>query len=279
MNKIEKSLPMEQYLKAAGLAHHDLAEMSRTPAHFKYRRENPEEEKTRALIVGDIAHIAVLEPNRFKDSHYVKPKTYEDEKGKVKPWNGNANVCKDWLEKHSDREVLTPLEAGSVIGMRKSVMENRTAKEILKKGDFEVSLFATDPETQIQLKARPDWISGRSLVNLKTTDDASKEAFQRSIEKFHYDSAAAFHLDVCNLLGLQKEFYVFIVVEKEPPFAMALYELDEKSKDIGRLKYRRWLSLYSHCANVDEWPGYDESIQPISLRDWHIRQTNLALAE
>ena len=126
-------------------------------------------------------------------------------------------------------------------------------------------MFGVDPDTGTPLKSRPDWISGTTLVNLKTTEDASAEAFTWAIEKYHYASGAALHLDVARLAGIPKDYYLFIVVEKEPPFAVAVYELDKRSIDKGRQDYRRWLSLYAHCSSVDEWPAFNDGIIPISL--------------
>jgi hypothetical protein len=263
-DKIRLGLPMADYLKHPGLSHHDLIALDRTPAHFVAARNAPDEQ-TDALRIGAITHAAILEPATFKKSHWVRPETYEDEKGKTKVWNGNSNVCKDWLAAHSDRPVIRAREFEKILAMRKSVHAHRTAREILRQGDFEVTLFGVDPETGVSLKARPDWISGTTLVNLKTAEDASPEAFTFAIEKYHYASGAAYHLELARLAGIPKDYYIFIVVEKEPPFAVAVYELDARSIAKGRLDYRRWLSLYAYCTRVDEWPAFNDGIIPISL--------------
>jgi hypothetical protein len=263
-DKIRLGLPMADYLAHPSLAHHDLVPLGRSPAHFKAALAAPDED-TDALRIGEITHAAILEPATFKKSHWVRPETYDDEKGKTKVWNGNSNVCREWLAAHSDRTVIRAKQFEAILAMRKSVLAHRTAREILKQGDFEVSLFGVDPDTGTPLKSRPDWISGTTLVNLKTTEDASAEAFTWAIEKYHYASGAALHLDVARLAGIPKDYYLFIVVEKEPPFAVAVYELDKRSIDKGRQDCRRWLSLYAHCSSVDEWPAFNDGIIPISL--------------
>ena len=137
-DKIRLGLPMADYLAHPSLAHHDLIPLGRSPAHFKAALAAPDED-TDALRIGEITHAAILEPATFKKSHWVRPETYEDDKRATKVWNGNSNVCKEWLAAHSDRTVIRARQFEQILAMRKSVLAHRTAREILKQGDFEVS--------------------------------------------------------------------------------------------------------------------------------------------
>ncbi len=260
-----------EYDKAPGIRQSRLKEMARSAAHFKAAME-AEEVETRALILGHIFHTAILEPNLFAASHYIRPSTYENKKGEIKAWNGNALECKDWLAAHEDRLVIFNHEFDDIIGMRKSVMENPDANAALTQGESEVCLFWKDPKTEIGLKCRGDRLSGNSIVDLKSTEDASEDGFAGSIGKFGYDVQGAFYLEGAKALGLKQKYFSIIPVEKTKPYACAVYQLADAVVDLGRSKYHRWLSLLAHCYEYNEWPGYPTGIKTISVRDWEFQK-------
>ena len=273
-----REMPIKAYLSAPGMQHSHLQHFAKSAAHFREAVDHPEK-PTFALIFGELVHTAVFEPHKLQGCYYIKPETYENKKGEIKPWNGNATECKDWKYAHSDRPIIGKEDFDALIGIRKSVLEHPAARRCMEKGSAELSMFAWDPETKVLLKSRPDWTAGGVLVNLKTTEDASLEGFARSIAKFHYDSAAAFHLDVFQLVKpKEKDAYVFIVVEKSPPYVVGVYNLDQASIQIGREKYRRWLRDYVEAMESDQWPGYSDKIRTISLPMWEIRRHNTQLS-
>ncbi len=267
-------MTLAQYLKAPGISQSRLKAFARSPAHFKVALDE-EADPTRATILGHVFHTAVLEPHLLDKSYYLRPDTYKIRgvgKDEEKKWNGNSLWCKEWLERHKDREVLLSHEHADVIAMRKSVMEHPGASAALAEGASEVCLFVKDPETGILLKCRGDRLTGRSIVDLKSTLDASPAGFAKAILKFGYYVQAAFNLDLANWLNLGKDHFCFIATEKEPPYATAFYELDEASIIKGREQYRYWLSLLSYCMEYDEWPAYNPAIQEISLPDYALRR-------
>jgi hypothetical protein len=66
-----------------------------------------------------------------------------------------------------------------------------------------------------------------------------------------------------------KRFF-FIAVEKEAPFNVEVYELDEESISIGRAAYLADIETYKKCLETDNWHGYteDKSINILSLPKW-----------
>lgn len=285
MNAVQ-TLSWDKYEKAPGLSQSKLKVMAKTPAHFKEALDNPPE-PTRSFIMGHFVHTAVLEPNLLQSSYHLRPETYtlekdrdkNNRKGDIKKWNGNATECKDWFAAHTDKEVVLQAEQDAMIQIRKAVLEHPEASRALTKGKAEQCLFANDPVTGLQLKCRTDWLSGEAIVDLKTCEDASPAGFAKSVAKYGYDVQAAFNLDIANLLSLGKEYFVFIAVEKEPPHAVAVYDLDIDSIALGRSKYRRWLDLYAHCSELDEWPGYDPKITTLRLPQWSFMQESNLLLE
>jgi exodeoxyribonuclease VIII len=66
---------------------------------------------------------------------------------------------------------------------------------------------------------------------------------------------------------------VFLVVEKKPPYAVAVYVLDPESIALGRAEYRRDLQLYAECKRTGVWPGYGDKIQTIGVPQWKLFQS------
>ena len=113
-----------------------------------------------------------------------------------------------------------------------------------------------------------------AIVDLKTTTDASREEFRRSIANYGYDVQAAFYTDaVKRAIGREVPFY-FLAVESDAPHSVALYRIGQKSIEIGRSKYRMALQLLQWCRENDSWPGYQPfgEEEEIDLAGWSIRQ-------
>ncbi len=129
-------------------------------------------------------------------------------------------------------------------------------------------MFVEDPDTGLQLKCRADFLTGNSDVDLKTCQDASPAGFGKAVANFGYDIQAAMTLDICALLGLGIEHVIFVAVEKEPPFAVGVYELDTRALEVGRNKYRRLLNRYLQCVATETWPAYSANVEYLSLPGW-----------
>ena len=61
---------------------------------------------------------------------------------------------------------------------------------------------------------------------------------------------------------------MFIVVETLPPYACKPYALSSWFMRQARLMNDRLLSLYAHCCEFDEWPGYDPDITTLEPTAW-----------
>lgn len=260
-------LPMPDYLAAHGVSQSQLKHLARSPAHLREYVDHPKP-STEDQIIGTITHVAVFEPHRLETSCHVKPENYQNDKGDWRKWNGNATVCKDWIAARQDKPIIPQKKFTDVLGIRDAVARHPAAALALKTGKAEQSLFCEDPETGLQLKCRADWMSGNAFVDLKTCLDASREGFARTVAQRGYDLQAALTMDIAAILGLGKEHFLFIAVEKEPPYAVAVYELDAESIEIGRQKYRRLLWKYVACVSEDRWPAYSQNIERLSLPAW-----------
>ena len=95
------------------------------------------------------------------------------------------------------------------------------------------------------------------IIDLKSTTDASYTAFGYSCIEYRYHVQQPFYLDGLAAVGQRMKGFVFVAVEKQPPYAVACYTIDPDSCRIGRDLIRRNLETYARCHDSDIWPGYE----------------------
>lgn len=184
-----------------------------------------------------------------------------------------SDIKAEWEKVNEHRTILNPEQWKTIHAMRDALMAHPAANALLTgiKGKAEKSVYWIDATTGVLCRCRPDWWRDDNLiVDLKTTEDASPEGFARSIAKFRYDVQDAFYTDgVQQATGKRPKAFVFIAVEKKPPYGVGVYVLDAETKDLGRAQYQHDLRVYAECVRSGVWPGYGDKIQTISLPGWH----------
>jgi len=83
------------------------------------------------------------------------------------------------------------------------------------------------------------------------------------------------YLDLANESGVAKECFLFVAVEKTPPYLVAVYNLDQEAISRGRDENFAALLTYIRCSERNEWPGYPEQIANIGLPTWANKKTSL----
>lgn len=253
----------EQYNQSAGLRSSHLKHLLKSPAHYRHAIDS-QFRPTESMQLGTHVHTAVLEPDRFLTETVIAPKfDRRTTQGKTDAFNfSEQNLGKTLIEK-DDMEIIA--------GCRKSILGNQKAAELLATGDAEGSLFWSDFDSNVQCKARPDFISRQRgyLVDLKTTQDASEFAFSKSIAQYFYHMQAAFYLEgMATVSGQRFERFFFIVVETSRPFGCRVFSLDFGSIEKGRELYKKALDTYSKAYKEEKWTGYEETIESIAIPGW-----------
>src|SRR5690606_5815050 len=177
------------------------------------------------------------------------------------------------LVEAGDRTILTPDEWDQCMAMREAVAAHPIARKLLE-GEAERSAIWRDPDTGVLCKGRFDEISRSvgAITDLKTTTDASPEAFSRAIYRYGYYLQAAHYLSGAKALDLPAEFFVFIAIEKDPPYAVAVYHVRGDAIQAGLDELRLLLELYARCEESSIWPGYPAEAVEIDLPPWAYRE-------
>jgi hypothetical protein len=242
----------------------------RSPAHYyaKYLDPNREwEEPTPALILGSAVHCAVFESEKFSQQFAVAPVI-------DKRSNAGKAAWADFQSANQGKQLLTSEQFDTCMKMKAAVHAHPTAKLLLEGGVAEQRIDWLEPHTLAKCKSKLDWQSDNGfIVDLKTTEDAGPTGFAKSIANYRYHVQGAFYLDAYQeKYGQPARGFIFIAVEKTPPFAVALYYLTQEDIDFGRMEYLADLEVYLRCLRNNEWPAYGTEVKPISLPAWARRR-------
>lgn len=251
--------PEEDYHAHPRISKHDLDRVAITPAHFIYSKLNGIQSDSAALIFGTHFHNAVLHPEMFKDTYAVKPRfNQRTKKGKEE--------AAEWEQNNEGKTSISSTEADDLLGMFESVKNHPTGRRILRAPQKELTVFTHNWE--VPVRSRIDALDGAVVWDLKSTEKADHYHIAKDSANFRYHVQHAFYCDNLLTLGHKVEHFMFVVVEKKPPYAVIVYELDEESVEKGRELYARDLQLYKECKEWDYWPAYSSEVQKLSLPRW-----------
>jgi hypothetical protein len=245
-----------------------LDQVAKSPLHYWARHLDPNRvvpEPTPAMAIGSAVHTHVLELDQW-DARYVSAPDGIDRRTKA----GKAE-WEAFTAAATGRTVLPKVDADLVMRMAQSVFSHPAAAMLLAlPGKAETTHLWTDAATGLQCKCRPDWLTddGRLLVDLKTTEDASR-GFAKSIAQWRYHVQASWYLDgIEQATGTRPEQFLFLCVEKKAPYAVAVYAADAEMIAAGAQAAARDLNVLATCKAAGAWPGYSDQIEPISLPPW-----------
>lgn len=260
-NQIHSNMPAEEYHAHPYLGSSRIARARRSWAHALAPFES-----TKAMDLGRGFHALVGEPQLFPVMFAKAPKC--DKRTK----EGKA-IFEDFQSKNQGKTILTEDDYATMDGMLQSILSNKIALGCLTGGASEISAFIDDPDTGVGVKCRPDYFRNTGvIVDLKTAENASIDAFKRDMVNYGRHIQTALYLDVMSAITGQKlTNFVHIVIEKKPPYAIAIYALDDESIAQGRREYKALLKEYAHYQKIGDFPGYPEAVQTVGLPNWGIK--------
>jgi exodeoxyribonuclease VIII len=251
---------------AVSKSHLDL--VAKSPLHYWARYIDPKRElpdPTPAMRIGTALHTLVLEQDQFEERYITAPQVDRRTKAGKEAWA-------EFEAEAGDRELIAADDRIQISRMAEAVWAHPAAAALLHwEGKAETTHMWTDPATGLDCKCRPDWLTndGRLIVDLKTTEDASPAGFRKSIGAFRYHVQSSWYLDgVQAATGCRPEQFLFLCVEKKPPYAVAVYAAAPVIVTIGAETAARDLDVLATCKQACAWPGYSDQVEPISLPGW-----------
>lgn len=258
----------KEYRQHEGISSTDLKHMVKSPAHFRYYKDNPQED-TPALLFGRAVHKYALEKDDFFTEFAVAPNC--DRRTK----EGKA----EWLlfqDQNEGKDIISADDFEKIKEMREVLYATPFVEQLLS-GEKEQSFFMEDESTGLTLKARPDCITQIGdtfvLIDYKSCADASSEAFMRDAIKLNYDLQLAMYKHILDTLTGHEHSVIFIAQEKTPPYAVNVLEANQYFLASGNDMWRTYLDLYAECEKSGNWYGYiDNEVNSLGLPNWLQKQ-------
>jgi hypothetical protein len=185
-----------------------LKAVMQSPYHYWSRFLDPKRptvEPTSAMRLGSLAHCAVLEPDELSKRYAIAPDRRSNA-GKAAAAEMSANGI----------EAVSEPDMALALNMADAVRQHPYAAALLADGKAEQSFWWDDKATGQRCKCRPDWYQGTTIVDLKTCQDASANAFARACATFGYHTQAAHYLN-----GTFAERFIFIAVRRPTRMPLA----------------------------------------------------------
>lgn len=245
--------------------------------------------ETAALRRGQLLHLAVLEPAEYERRVVIAPETDDDFRGtgaKARREAWKAELARWRAGLPTDAIVMAPddPELGRIAGMVAALRSKKTAAAKAARGllfgaggesELAVTWRDEDPELAQPMgcRARLDRLLVRTsalVVDLKTSEDPSADAFSTAIARYGYHRQAAWYCHAGHaLVGTSLPRFAFVVVRSEPPHEVAVYELEAEAIAAGDHENRQTLRALSlalvekNCA-----APWECAVQKINLPAW-----------
>ena len=256
----------KEYRQHPAISRSELWHISESPEKFRYYKDNPPE-PTQALLFGQVFHKLALQPESFDDEFVIAPSVDRRTKAGKEAWEKFTGGA-------GERTVIDSDMYSQAMQMCKSLYAAPFVPKLIA-GEKEKPFFWTDELTGEECKCRTDCLTLMKdrllVVDVKSANDAGTDAFMRDAVRFGYDFQAAMYCEgVEKNTGIKPQF-VFIVVEKQPPYAVNVLQADDVLVRRGGDIFRELIGIYHDCRQTGEWYGYlgkYKMINNLSLPAW-----------
>jgi len=238
-----------------------LSDFRHNPAYFHGRYiagTIPPDEPSRAMRIGTLLHLLVLQPH----VKVISPPKFDrrTKDGKANHEAFMAQMPPGVVVADQDELAIAKACAMSIL------CHDEASQLIALEGECEHPIWWIDEETGLRLKSLRDKATAGILIDLKTAADASPEAFARSMYSYRYFAQAAHYLDGHEALTGERAQFLFVAVETAPPYTVAIFELDDDALRLGREQNRITMNKLARCLESGDWlPEFSKGVNRISL--------------
>lgn len=247
-----------EYHASPRLSKSKLDLIDKAPALYKYRIiDGNKQKETPALATGRAVHMFCLEPHLLEQTYWVlDDAAIVAQIGGAKPRGTSA--YKQWyaeqLEANAGKIALDADDLQTYQGMQRSFQTHPIVAGYLAQLHMtEHVLYGTILGVEVQCKL--DFLASGTIIDLKTTEDATEYAVTRSIKKYRYDVQDALYAEIYRQNYGTWPRFIFAFVEKSAPYLCELYELSEFDREQAHEKYRDNIRTYLDCMQTGDWYG------------------------
>lgn len=256
----------KEYRQHPAISRSELFKIKESPEKFRYYKDNPEP-PTPALIFGQLFHAMALQPETVKEQFAIAPVI--DRRTKA-----GKDAFAEFEKSSEGKTIVTGEMAQLAAEMCEALMNNTDARKLLE-GEKETEFFWIDELTGEECKCRTDVLTQigdlNIIVDLKTAESAATENFTRDAVKYGYDFQSAMYTTGVEKNTGKKYLFVFVVIEKKPPYAINILQADELFVRRGYDIFRELIGVYHDCKITNQWYGYlgkFNQINSLALPAW-----------
>lgn len=241
-----------EYREHIGISKSQLFKIAKSPYHFKYALDNPQED-TKALCFGRAAHKYILEKEDFFNEFAILPNV-------DRRTAAGKEVYAQFLLECEGKDVISADDFEIIQEMDKAIDAVPLARELLC-GEHEQSFFWKDEVTGERCKCRPDCLTEyndmKMITDYKTTDSCADGMFERSCRKYGYKLQAGMYTEGLFQNTFEQYGFAFVAQEKTAPYAVRVYICTPEYINQGYDQFRELLGIYHECKVNDNWYGYE----------------------
>jgi hypothetical protein len=286
VNRLLYDLPREQYEAIVAERWTNAKEVLKSPAHYKYRRDNPEDSDRDLLVRGAAGHVAVLEPDLYgglpADKMPLTPDgtlyAYWPEANQ----NRSSNAYKAFAAncKVARKTPIREVDHDWCMAIAAAVRSCPAAQPYLV-GPREVSMQWTHVEPAVgglpgwsmPMKGRVDKVAevdGKPacLIDLKSTIHADPTGFAKEVNRLGYHAQASLYIDAYFAITGVRLPFRWIAVEEKAPHNVVVYKLRPIEEQLGRMVYRDALQRIHACNESGDFPGYASGEMELEFPDY-----------
>lgn len=249
--------------------------IERSPAHFWHEsclNPNREESDADHFAVGRAAHDLLLLGGDWETRYHVLPEGFA--------WNKTVAMAEQIAAaSHAKKRGKTLIKAADMDLVKRiadRISSSADARNALLRGKAEVTLAWQDELTGIWLRARPDFTPTtvierapiRAVPDLKimAPTHCSPRGFSKAVDNFGYHIAAGHYGEgMKQVYGVYPTHWFHVVIEREEPHTVSLYELPAEDIERGRLLMRQAINVFAECLKRNDWPGYADKPMQVGL--------------
>lgn len=218
--------------------------------HYIIDGNGEEKKDTEALIKGLFGHTFLLEPHELDNEFFIHDGELT-KKGEIP-----KTKLKEYLHEFPTLKPVPRHYVEWAQRAKENIYNYDAAYDLMFKdedGENEVSYFNKCKRTGERLRVRPDrlLLNRKIIVDLKTTRNASYEAFRRdALFKFHYDLSAYMYSDQIHQIENVLCEFIWVVVGTDEHAPIAVYPVGTKTLLSGQEKFVKGLKNMSYASQT-----------------------------
>lgn len=245
-------MKFDEYLKIDRLSNSDMKHLKISIEQYQKRHELAKE--TAAMRFGRMVHKYILENEDFFNDYDISD------------LNKNTKAFKE-LNETTDKELITSGELDTLISMQSALKAHPKYNAI---GFDEVEKTVLFDYYDMECKARLDIVDKTRIIwDLKTIDNI--ERVSNNIINFEYYRQAAFYKLAQEITTGRMHNFIFIFIQKTPPYSVRFVQLDQLFIEYGILEIRDLIDKLKNYI-PGSYTGYSSDIELLEIPGWYSKK-------